>query len=48
MRFLRREAKLRRSSQEFGSVALAQMAIAREFGFSSWPALKLHVDGLTL
>ena len=48
IRFLRREAKLRRRSQEFESVALAQMAIAREFGFSSWPALKLHVDGLTL
>lgn len=48
MRFLRAEAKLRRRSEEFASLALAQMAIAREFGFGSWPALKLHVDGLTL
>ncbi len=48
MRFLRAEAKLRRRSEEFASLALAQMAIAREFGFASWPALKLHVDGLTL
>jgi ankyrin repeat protein len=27
---------------------LAQLAIAREFGFGSWPELKLHIDGLTL
>jgi ankyrin repeat protein len=48
MRYLRAESKLRRRSGEFASLALAQTAIAREFGFSSWPTLKLHVDGLTL
>jgi ankyrin repeat protein len=48
MRFMRHEAKLRRKSGEFASVAHAQMAIAREFGFGSWPALRLHIDGLTL
>jgi ankyrin repeat protein len=48
MRFLRAEAKLRRRSEEFTSMPLAQLAIANEFGFSSWPALKLHIDGLTL
>ncbi len=48
LRFLREEAKLRRRSGEFASIALAQLAISREFGFRTWPRLKLHVDGLTL
>jgi ankyrin repeat protein len=47
-RFLRAEAKLRRRSEEFPSLALAQMAIAREFGYRSWSALKLHIDAVTL
>jgi ankyrin repeat protein len=48
LRFLREEAKLRRRSGEFTSMALSQLAIAREFGFRTWPRLKLCVDGLTL
>jgi len=48
LRFLREEAKLRRRSGEFTSMALSQLAIAREFGFRTWPRLKLRVDGLTL
>jgi ankyrin repeat protein len=48
LRFLREEAKLRCRSGEFESLAVAQLAIAREFGFRTWPRLKLHVDGLTL
>jgi ankyrin repeat protein len=48
MRHLRDEAKRRRSSGEFGSLALAHLAIAREYGFRSWPRMKFHVDALTL
>ena len=29
-------------------MALAHLAIAREYGFASWPRLKAHVDVLTL
>ena len=48
LRHLRDEAKRRRKLGEFPSLSLAQLAIAREHGFRSWPALKLHVDALTL
>jgi hypothetical protein len=48
MRHLRGEAKHRRRSGEFPSLALAQLALAREYGFRSWPRLKFHVDALTL
>jgi ankyrin repeat protein len=48
MRYLRAEAKLRRRSDEFPSITHAQLAIAREFGFRSWPQLKLQIDALTL
>jgi len=48
LRHLRDEAKRRRKSAEFASLALAQHAIAREYGFPSWPRLKFHVEALTL
>ena len=48
LRHLRDEAKRRRKAGEFSSVALAQLAVAREHGFVSWPRLKFHVEALTL
>ena len=48
LRHLRDEAKRRRKAAEFPSIALAQLAIAREYGFRSWPRLKFHVEALTL
>jgi len=48
LRHLRDEAKRRRKAGEFPSIALAQLAIAREYGFLSWPRLKFHIEGLTL
>src|ERR1700722_10366347 len=48
LRWLRDEAKARRRSGEFPSLALAHLAIARDYGFASWPRLKAHVDALTL
>lgn len=48
LRWLRDEAKARKRASEFPSLALAQLAIAREYGFASWPRLKTHVDALTL
>ncbi len=48
LRHLRDEAKRRRKAGEFPSIALAQLAIAREYGFRSWPRLKFHVEAMTL
>ena len=48
LRRLRAEAKRRRKAGEFSSIALAQLAVAREHGFRSWPRLKFHVEALTL
>ena len=48
LRHLRDEAKRRRKAGEFPSIALAQLAVAREYGFRSWPRLKFHVEALTL
>jgi ankyrin repeat protein len=48
LRHLRDEAKARRRAGEFPTLALAQLAIAREHGFVSWPRLKFHVEALTL
>ncbi|MBV9803389.1 MAG: hypothetical protein JO130_09375, partial [Solirubrobacterales bacterium] len=48
LRHLRDEAKRRRRAGEFPSLALAQVAIAREYGFRSWPRLKFHLSALTL
>ncbi len=44
LRHLRDEAKRRRKAGEFPSIALAQLAVAREYGFRSWPRLKFHVE----
>jgi ankyrin repeat protein len=48
LRHLREEAKRRRKAGEFPSIALAQLALAREYGFRSWPRLKFHVEAVTL
>lgn len=48
LRHLRDEAKRRRKAGEFPSLAVAQLVIAREHGFRSWPRLKFHVEALTL
>jgi len=48
LRHLREQAKRRRKAGEFPSLALAQLAVAREYGFRSWPHLKFHVEALTL
>jgi ankyrin repeat protein len=48
LRHLRDEAKRRRRSGEFAKLSRAQLAIAREHGFASWPLLKFHVEALTL
>jgi ankyrin repeat protein len=48
LRRLRDEAKARQRAGEFPTLALAQLAIAREHGFASWPRLKLAVDALAL
>jgi ankyrin repeat protein len=48
LRHLREEAKRRREAGEFPSIALAQLAVAREYGFRSWPRLKFHVEAATL
>ncbi len=48
LRHLRDEAKRRRKTGEFASIARAQLAIAREYGFPSWPRLKFHIEAVTL
>jgi hypothetical protein len=48
LRHLREEAKRRRKAGEFASIAIAQLAVAHEYGFRSWPRLKFHVEALTL
>src|SRR5215469_13177452 len=50
--WLRKQAKrqleqLRRSKPE-ARLTAAQFALAQQYGFSSWRALKAHVDSLTL
>ena len=45
LRFLKVEAKRRLAAGEFANLHDAQLAIAREHGFSSWTALKVAVDG---
>jgi len=47
LRRLRDEAKRRRRSGEFPTLARAQLAVAREFGFASWPRLRFQVEALT-
>jgi ankyrin repeat protein len=48
LRHLRDEAKRLHKAGESPSLALAQLAVAREYGFASWPRLKFHVEALTL
>jgi hypothetical protein len=48
LRRLRDEAKRRRKAGDYPSLALAQLAVAREHGFVSWPRLKFHVEAVTL
>src|SRR5262245_32557305 len=45
LRYLKLEAKNRRSAGEFATLHEAQLAIAREHGLPSWTAFKHHVDG---
>jgi hypothetical protein len=47
LRYLRDEAKRRRKAGEFPSLAVAQLALAREYGFLSWPRLKFYVEAVT-
>jgi ankyrin repeat protein len=47
LRYLRDEAKRRRKAGEFPSIAVAQLALAREYGFRSWPRLKFYVEAVT-
>jgi ankyrin repeat protein len=44
LRRLRDEAKRRRRSGEFATLAQAQYAIAAAHGFTSWPALKVYAE----
>jgi len=44
LRHLRDEAKRHRKAGEFPTLALAQLAVAREYGFRSWPRLKFQVE----
>jgi ankyrin repeat protein len=44
LRRLRDEAKQRKRAGEFDSLAAAQLTVAREHGFASWPRLKTYVE----
>jgi ankyrin repeat protein len=44
LRRLRDEAKRRRRSGEFATLAQAQYSIATAHGFTSWPALKIYAE----
>ncbi|HEX6864364.1 MAG TPA: ankyrin repeat domain-containing protein, partial [Thermoanaerobaculia bacterium] len=50
--WLRKQAKRRldalRQANPGARLAHAQLDLAREYGFSSWRALKAHVDSLTV
>ena len=52
LEWLRKEAKRRlaklRAADPQAQLASAQLEVAREYGFSSWRALKAHVDSLTI
>ena len=43
LRYLKLEAKRRLADGEFTTLHEAQLAIAREHGFSSWTVLKEHI-----
>ena len=44
LRYLKVEAKRRLSTGEFATLHAAQLAIAREYGFSSWTTLKEAIE----
>ncbi|HET9455263.1 MAG TPA: ankyrin repeat domain-containing protein [Gemmatimonadaceae bacterium] len=52
LEWLRKQAKQRlaslRHTEPAAKLADAQLAVARDYGFPSWRALKAHVDSLTL
>ena len=52
LEWLRKQAKRRLEellrAQPSARLADAQFALAKEYGFASWRALKAHVDSLTL
>ena len=48
LEWLRKEAKRRLDSMPGAQLADAQLAVAREYGFPSWRALKAHIDNLTI
>lgn len=52
LEWLRKQAKQRlsvlRETQPAAALADAQFALAKEYGFTSWRALKAHVDSLTI
>jgi hypothetical protein len=48
LRHLRDEAKGRRKAGEYPTLALAQLAVARRYGFRSWPRLTFAVEAMTL
>jgi hypothetical protein len=52
LEFLRKEAKALLESMQArqlrSQLADAQFALARDYGFDSWPRLKAHVEGLAL
>src|SRR5579862_15571 len=45
---LKRQAKELRASGAHSSLSTAQRALAREYGYASWPRLKLAVELITL
>jgi len=45
---LRKQAKELRTSESHPTLAAAQFALARHYGFPSWPKLKLHVEQAAL
>ena len=47
LRHLKDEAKARLKAAEFAKLSDAQFAIAREFGFASWPKLSHQVEAIT-
>jgi hypothetical protein len=48
LEFHKKQAKARTKADEFPSHAAALFAIAREHGFSSWPAMKAFIEGRRL
>ena len=45
---LRKQAKELRAAKNFSTLAEAQLELARAYGFSSWPELKLRAEQIVL